>query len=139
MTKVMTKADLKRLEEIRAELFQLRSRLESLRNASAVSAVNYSQTGAGGGTGDPVSRAVASADEVACEINELQYEGYKILCGIIDYHTKEVIALYYLHGFRSWSDVSRALNKHRTYAGRLYRNFKETLDNASTKSYNCYS
>lgn len=132
----MTKADLDRLEEIRDELKRLRSRLESLRNASVVSATNYSQTSAGGGTGDPVARMVYAMDEVEYSIGMLKTEGCGILRDVQPESLQDVLALYYLECLPSWSDVSRAMGKHRNYAGRLYRNFRESLDNGSTNGYN---
>lgn len=132
----MTIADLKRLEEIRDELKRLRSRLEWLRNASTVSATNYSQIGAGGSTGDPVARTVYAMDDVEYRIGMLKVEGCGILRDVEPDSLQEVLALFYLEGLPSWAAVSRAMGKHRTYAGRVYRNFRKQLDNASTKSYN---
>lgn len=132
----MTKADLNRLEEIRTELKRLRTRLESLRNASEVSVTNYSQIGAGGSAGDPVARTVYAMDDVEYRIGMLKVEGCGILRDVEPDSLQEVLALFYLEGLPSWAAVSRAMGKHRTYAGRVYRNFRKQLDNASTKSYN---
>lgn len=132
----MTKADLNRLEEIRTELKRLRTRLESLRNASEVSVTNYSQTSTGGATSDCVSRAVIAADEIEYRIGMLKMHGCCILRDVEQDSLQEALALFYLKCLPSWADVSRAMGKHRTYAGRLYRNFRKQLDNASTKSYN---
>ena len=66
----MTAADLKRLNELRKETNKLRSRLESLRNASPVSATNYSGTGTGSGTGDPVAEVACSAVDVDRKIKD---------------------------------------------------------------------
>lgn len=132
----MTKADLDQLEEIRAEIKHLKARLESLRNASVVSATNYSQTGVGGSTSDCVSRAVIARGEIEYRIGMLKMHGCCILRDVEQDSLQEALVLYYLEGMRSWSDVSRAMGKHRNYAGRLYRNFRESLDNGSTKGYN---
>lgn len=132
----MTIADLKRLEEIRDELKRLRSRLEWLRNASEVSTANYSQTSTGSGTGDSVSRMVVAVDEIEYRIGMLKMHGCCILRDVEQDNLQEVLALYYLEGLPSWAEASRVMGKHRTYAGRVYRNFRKQLDNASTKSYN---
>lgn len=132
----MTTADLDRLDELRTELKRLRTRLESLRNASEVSVTNYSQTSTGGATSDCVSRAVIAADEIEYRIGMLKMHGCCILRDVEQDSLQEALVLYYLDGLRSWSDVSRAMGKHRNYAGRLYRNFRESLDNGSTNGYN---
>ena len=132
----MTTDDLKRLDELREETNRLRSRLESLRNASPVSAINYSQTGGKGGTGDPVSRIVDNMEDIKYRIGMLKVEGYGILKEIESDTLQEVLALYYLEGLPSWAAVSRAMGKHRSYANDLYNDFKKQIDNPTTKSYN---
>lgn len=132
----MTTDDLNHLDELRGEILSLKHRLESLRNASEVSATNYSQTGTGSGTGDSVSRMVVAVDEIEYRIGMLKAESCGILRDVEPDSLQEVLALFYLEGLPSWAAVSRAMGKHRTYAGRVYRNFRKQLDNASTKSYN---
>lgn len=57
----MTAADLERLDELATKTKDLRAELSRLRNASPVSATNYSRTGGNGSTGDPVAEAACSA------------------------------------------------------------------------------
>lgn len=132
----MTAADLERLEEIREKIISAKHRLESLRSASVVSATNYSQTSVGGGTGDCVSRMICSVDDIEYSIGMLESEGYGILREVEPQSLRGMLVLYYLEGLPSWTAVSRAMGKHRTYAGKLHRQFKEQLDNSSTKGYN---
>lgn len=132
----MTKADLDRLEEIRDELKRLKTRIESIRNASVVSATNYSQTSTGGGTGDRVSRTVVAVDEIEYRTHMLRCEGYSILGDVQPESLQDVLALYYLECLPSWAAVSRARRKSRSYANDLYNDFKKQLDNPTTKSYN---
>ena len=132
----MTAADLKRLDELRKETNKLRSRLESLRNASVVSATNYSHTGGNGGTSDPVSRIVDNMEDIKYRIGMLKVEGYGILRDVEPDSLQEVLALFYLEGLPSWAAVSRAMGKSRGYANDLYNDFKKQLDNPTTKSYN---
>lgn len=132
----MTAADLKRLDEIRNELKCLKSRLESLRNASVVSATNYSQMGGKCSTGDPVAKAACSASDIEYSMYMLRCEGCGILKNVEPDSLCEALTLFYLECLPSWTEVSRVMGKHRNYAGRLYRNFKEQLDNGSTNGYN---
>ena len=92
----MNAADLKRLDELRKETNRLRSRLESLRNASEVSAVNYSGTGAGSGTGDPVAEAACSAADLDKKIRENEFEMRMIINMIPSQKTREIFDRKYI-------------------------------------------
>ena len=92
----MTAADLERLDNLAAETKQLRSRLESLRNASEVSAVNYSGTGGNGGTGDPVAKAACSAVDLDRKIRENEFEMRMIINMIPSQKTREIFDRKYI-------------------------------------------
>ena len=92
----MTAADLERLDELREETNKLRSRLESLRNASVVSATNYSQTGGNGGTGDPVAEAACSAADLDRKIRENEFEMRMIINMIPSQKTREIFDRKYI-------------------------------------------
>ena len=92
----MTAADLKRLDELREETSGLRSRLESLRNASVVSAVNYSGIGGNGGTGDPVAKAACSAADLDRKIRENEFEMRMIINMIPSQKTREIFDRKYI-------------------------------------------
>lgn len=105
----MTAADLKRLDELREETNRLRSRLESLRNASVVSATNYySQTGGNGGTGDPVAEAACSAadieDQILCNVLEM----VEIIDSVPTPYTRRVMRMRYINGY-SWGRIAQEL------------------------------
>ena len=104
----MTAADLKRLDELAAETKQLRSRLESLRNASEVSAVNYSGTGGNGGTGDPVAEAACSAADVEEEILRNVLEMVEIIDSVPTPYTRRVMRMRYINGY-SWGRIAQEL------------------------------
>lgn len=101
----MTIADLKRLEEIRDELKRLRSRLEWLRNASVVSATNYSQTGGNGGTGDCVSRTVLSVMDVEDKIRQKQAAMLDIIDTIPDAKTRKIFRRKYID-LCTWNQIA---------------------------------
>ena len=101
----MTIADLKRLEEIRDELTRLRSRLEWLRNASVVSATNYSQTGGNGGTGDCVSRTVLSVMDVEDKIRQKQAAMLDIIDTIPDAKTRKIFRRKYID-LCTWNQIA---------------------------------
>lgn len=92
----MTATDLERLDELRKETNKLRSRIESLRNASVVSAVNYSGTGAGSGTGDPVAEAACSAADLDRKIRENEFEMRMIINMIPSQKTREIFDRKYI-------------------------------------------
>ena len=101
----MNASDLERLDELRKETNKLRSRLESLRNASAVSAVNYSGTGAGSGTGDPVSRAVLSVMDVEDKIRQAQAAMLDIIDTIPDAKTRKIFRRKYID-LCTWNQIA---------------------------------
>ena len=92
----MNASDLERLDELRKETNKLRSRLESLRNASPVSATNYSQTGGNGGTGDPVAEAACSAVDLDRKIRENEFEMRMIINMIPSQKTREIFDRKYI-------------------------------------------
>ena len=92
----MTATDRNRLDELRKETNKLRSRLEWLRNASEVSAVNYSGTGVGSGTGDCVSRAVLSVMAVEDKIRQAQAAMLDIIDTIPDAKTRKIFRRKYI-------------------------------------------
>ena len=92
----MNASDLERLDELRKETNKLRSRLESLRNASEVSAVNYSGTGAGSGTGDPVAEAACSAADLDRKIRKNEFEMRMIINMIPSQKTREIFDRKYI-------------------------------------------
>ena len=101
----MTAADLKRLDELREATNKLRSRLESLRNASVVSATNYSQTGAGSGTGDPVAEAACSAADVEEQILRNVLEMVEIIDKIPSEKTRKIFRRRYINQ-QTWSQIA---------------------------------
>ena len=104
----MTAADLERLDNLAAETKQLRSRLESLRNASPVSAVNYSWTGGNGGTSDPVAEAACSAVDVEEEILRNVLEMVEIIDKIPSEKTRKIFRRRYINQ-RTWSQIADEL------------------------------
>lgn len=104
----MTTDDLNRLDELRKETNKLRSRLESLRNASPVSAVNYSGTGGNGGTGDPVAEAACSAVDIEEEILRNVLEMVEIIDKIPSEKTRKIFRRRYINQ-RTWSQIADEL------------------------------
>ena len=104
----MTAADLERLDELAAKTKQLRSRLESLRNASEVSAVNYSGTGGNGGMGDPVAKAACSAADVEEQILRNVLEMVEIIDSVPTPYTRRVMRMRYISGY-SWGRIAQEL------------------------------
>ena len=92
----MTTADLERLDELREATNKLRSRLESLRNASEVSAVNYSGIGGSGSTGDPVAEAACSAVDLDRKIRKNEFEMRMIINMIPSQKTREIFDRKYI-------------------------------------------
>lgn len=86
----MTAADLERLDELVVKTKDLRDELSRLRNASVVSATNYSQTGTGSGTGDCVSCAVLSVMDVEDKIRQAQAAMLDIIDTIPDAKTRKI-------------------------------------------------
>lgn len=104
----MTAADLKRLDNLAAETKQLRSRLESLRNASEVSAVNYLGTGGNGGTGDPVAEAACSVADIEEEMLRNVLEMVEIIDSVPTPYTRRVMRMRYINGY-SWGRIAQEL------------------------------
>ena len=104
----MTAADLERLDNLAAETKQLRSRLESLRNASPVSATNYSGIGGNGGTGDPVSRTACSVADIEEEMLRNALEMVEIIDKIPSEKTRKIFRRRYINR-RTWSQIADEL------------------------------
>ena len=104
----MTAADLERLDELREATNKLRSRLESLRNASVVSATNYSQTGGNGGTGDPVSHTACSVADIEDQILHNVLEMVEIIDSVPTPYTRRVMRMRYINGY-SWGRIAQEL------------------------------
>lgn len=104
----MTAADLERLDELRKATNKLRSRLEWLRNASEVSAVNYSGTGSGSGTGDPVAEAACSAVDIEEEMLRNVLEMVEIIDSVPTPYTRRVMRMRYISGY-SWGRIAQEL------------------------------
>ena len=104
----MTAADLERLDELREATNKLRDRLESLRNTSPVSAVNYSGTGGNGGTGDPVAEAACSAADVEEEMLRNVLEMVEIIDKIPSEKTRKIFRRRYINR-RTWSQIADEL------------------------------
>ena len=104
----MTAADLERLDNLAAETKQLRSRLEWLRNASPVSATNYSSSGAGSGTSDPVAKAACSAADIEDQILHNVLEMVEIIDSVPKPYTRRVMRMRYING-DSWGRIAQEL------------------------------
>lgn len=104
----MTATDLERLDELRKETNKLRSRLESLRNASPVSAVNYSGTGVGSGTGDPVSRTACFAADIEDQILHNVLEMVEIIDKIPSEKTRKIFRRRYINQ-KTWAQIADEL------------------------------
>lgn len=104
----MTTADLERLDELRKATNKLRSRLESLRNASVVSATNYSQTGGNGGTGDPVAEAACSVADIEEGMLRNVLEMVEIIDKIPSEKTRKIFRRRYINQ-RTWSQIADEL------------------------------
>ena len=123
----MTAADLERLDELREATNKLRSRLESLRNASPVSATNYSQTGGNGGTGDPVAKAACSATDVEEEMLRNVLEMVEIIDSVPTPYTRRVMRMRYINGY-SWGRIAQELGYTDSAAPyRLLRRYRKRI------------
>ena len=92
----MTAADLEHLDELAVKTKDLRTELSRLRNASEVSAVNYSGTGGNGGTGDPVAEAACSVADLDRKIRENEFEMRMIINMIPSQKTREIFDRKYI-------------------------------------------
>lgn len=104
----MTSVDLERLDELRKETNKLRSRLESLRNASPVSAVSYSGEGVGSGTGDPVAEAACSAADIEEQILRNVLEMVEIIDKIPSEKTRKIFRRRYINQ-KTWAQIADEL------------------------------
>ena len=104
----MTAADLERLDELREETNKLRSRLESLRSASLVSATNYSQTGGNGGTGDPVAKAACSVADIEEGMLRNVLEMVEIIDKIPSEKTRKIFRRRYINQ-KTWAQIADEL------------------------------
>lgn len=105
----MTAADLKRLDELAKDTKDLRAELSRLRNASEVSAVNYSGTGGNGGTGDPVAEAACSAADVEEQILHNVVDMMEIIDEVPQLHVRKVMRKRYIMGY-SWRRIAEELH-----------------------------
>lgn len=117
----MTKADFEKLEELFKGRQKLKGRLRDLRNASEVSAVNYSATGGNGGTGDCVSRTVCSVDETEREISENEQAMNRLIDTEDKAHMRELLRLHFVH-MLSWAKIAAKMGYNDSAA--VYRKFK---------------
>lgn len=104
----MTAADLKRLDELAADTKKLRTELSRLRNASSVSATNYSSSGAGSGTCDPVSRTACFAADIEDQMLRNVLEMVEIIDGVPTPYTRRVMRMRYINGY-SWGRIAQEL------------------------------
>lgn len=104
----MTEADLNRLDELRKATNKLRSRLEWLRNASVVSATNYSGAVAGSDTGDPVAEAACSAADVEEQILRNVLEMVEIIDKIPSEKTRKIFRRRYINQ-QTWSQIANEM------------------------------
>ena len=101
----MTAADLKRLDELAKDTKDLRAELSRLRNASPVSATNYSGAGGNGGTGDCVSRTVLSVMAVEDKIRQVQAAMLDIIDTIPDAKTRKIFRRKYID-LCTWNQIA---------------------------------
>lgn len=101
----MNAVDLERLDALAAERDSLQNRLRAIRSASVVSATNYSQTGTGSGTGDPVASAVVSAAEVEDDIVRIVLEMVEIIDTIPPMKTRKIFRRRYINRF-AWAQIA---------------------------------
>lgn len=104
----MTAADLKRLDELAVKTKDLRAELSRLRNASPVSATNYSSSGAGSSTCDPVAEAACSAADVEEQILRNVLEMVEIIEKVPKAYTRIIMRLRYING-DSWGRIAQEL------------------------------
>ena len=104
----MTAADLERLDALAKDTKDLRAELSRLRNASPVSATNYSSSGAGSGTGDPVAKAACSAADVEEQILRNVLEMVEIIDSVPTPYTRRVMRMRYING-DSWGRIAQEL------------------------------
>lgn len=104
----MTAADLERLDELAKDTKDLRAELSRLRNASPVSATNYSSSGVGSGTGDPVSRTACSAADVEEQILRNVLEMVEIIDKIPSEKTRKIFRRRYINQ-QTWSQIADEL------------------------------
>lgn len=101
----MTAADLKRLDELVKDTKDLRDELSRLRNASPVSATNYSSSGVGSGTGDHVAEAACSAADVEEQILRNVLEMVEIIDKIPSEKTRKIFRRRYINQ-QTWSQIA---------------------------------
>ena len=104
----MTAADLKRLDELATDTKKLRTELSRIRNASPVSATNYSSSGAGSGTSDPVAKAACSAADIEDQILRNVLEMVEIIDKIPSEKTRKIFRRRYINQ-RTWSQIADEL------------------------------
>ena len=107
----MTAKDLTRLDELYTETKGLRSRLRELKSASVVSATNYSRSGAGGGTGDCVSRTVENIVSTEQEIAQNQIEMGDIINTIQSEDLRELFRRKYIHR-QTWQRIADEMSRY---------------------------
>lgn len=104
----MTAADLKRLDELAKDTKDLRDELSRLRNASPVSATNYSSSGVGSGTGDPVAEAACSTADVEEQILRNVLEMVEIIDKIPSEKTRKIFRRRYINQ-KTWAQIADEL------------------------------
>lgn len=130
----MTAADLERLGDLAKDTKELRDELNRLRNASPVSATNYSSSGAGSGTGDCVSRMVLSVMDVEDKIRQAQAAMLDIIDTITDAKTRKIFRRKYID-LCTWNQIADEFGyadeqgpraRVRRYKKAVRRNFRVT-------------
>lgn len=129
----MTAADLERLDELAADTKDLRAELSRLRNASVVSAVNYSGTGVGSGTGDPVAEAACSMEDVNQQITDNLVEMGDIINTIRPEDLRELFRRIYIH-WQSWPQIANEMPRYSGDWKAPQRRWKRVHDRLGVKT-----
>ena len=129
----MTAADLKRLDELAKDTKDLRTELSRLRNASPVSATNYSGTGGNGGTGDPVAKAACSAADVDKKITSNLVEMGDIINTIHSEDLRELFRRIYIH-WQSWPQIANEMPRYSGDWKAPQRRWKRVHDRLGVKT-----
>ena len=121
----MTADEVKRLDELTAEVKRLRAKLSRLKDASKISAMDYAVVSGSGGTGDPVGQTAVSVVDVEDAILKNVLEMVEIIDRIPSEKTRKIFRRRYIDQ-RTWAQIADEFGyKSAGYVARHVRRVKK--------------
>ena len=104
----MTAEEVKRLDELTAEVKRLRAKLSRLKDASKISAMDYAVVSGSGRTGDPVAQTAVSVVDVEDAILKNILEMVELIDRVPSEKTRKIFRRRYINMW-TWAQIADEL------------------------------